>query len=319
MADSRINVYHNLSVMLNAGVPITRTLQTVQQGSRFGRLFSRIEDEVARGNSLSEAVQNHETKFQKLDRVLIRVGEETGQLSEMFNELSQWYSFRQRLNRTIRSGMVFPVLMIHALAFIAPVVPFALSGFDGEIYVRGLVKILSLFYISSAVILAIKFLTPKQGPLRWLLDSFILFVPLLGKAVRELELSRFTKIFSITYRAGIPIVKCAQMATEVISNRVMWRHLKGAQERAELGEELSLGFSKALPGEFISVWQVGEESGELDVSTWRLSQMHADNAEMRFSIIAQWVPRLIYAIVAGVMIYYIFVGYSQIYGNLSTF
>lgn len=317
MADSRINVYHNLSVMLNAGVSITRAFQSVHKGGRYGRLFSRIEQDVAQGNGLSDAVQNQNKKFQKLDLVLIRVGEETGQLSEMFEELSQWYSFRQRLNRTMRSGMVLPILMIHALAFIAPVVPFALNGFDSDIYLRGMGGILALFYIPALVILAIKYFTPKQGPLRWMLDSFVMFVPFVGKAVRELEMSRYTKIFAITYRAGVPIVQCAEMAIEGVSNRVIHRQLKGAGEQAKLGREMSLGFSKALPAEFISVWQVGEESGELDNSTWRLAQMHAENAEMRFSMIAQWTPRIVYAIVACVMIYYIFNGYSRIYGNLS--
>jgi len=303
--------------MLNAGVSITRALRSVPKGGRYGRLFSRIEQDVARGNGLTDAVRNHEAKFQKLDRVLIQVGEETGQLPEMFEELSQWYSFRQRLNRTISSGMVYPLLMIHALAFIGPVVPFALNEFDTSIYFRGLFGILGLFYIPAGVILMIKYLASKQGPLRWMLDSFTIFLPLLGKAFRELELSRYTKIFAITYRAGIPIVRCAEMATEVVSNRVLYGYLKGAQERARLGQEMSLGFSKTLPAEFISIWQVGEESGELDNADWRLAQMHAENAEMRFSIIAQWTLRVVYAIVAGVMIYYIFIGYSQIYGILS--
>ncbi|MHC4855729.1 MAG: type II secretion system F family protein, partial [Planctomycetota bacterium] len=316
-ADSRINLYHNLSVMLNAGVSITRALQSVHKGGRYGRLFLRIEQDVAQGNGLSDAVRNCQAKFQKLDRELIHVGEETGQLPEMFEELSQWYSFRQRLNRTIRSGMMYPLLMIHALAFIGPVVPFALNEFNTGIYFRGFFGILAFFYIPAAVILAMKYLTPKQGPFRWMLDSFTIFLPLLGKAVRELELSRYTKIFAITYRAGIPIVQCAEMATDVVSNRVMYGYLKGAQERANLGQEMSLGFSNKLPAEFISMWQVGEESGELDNSAFRLAKMHAENAEMRFSTIAQWTPRIVYAIVAGVMIYYIFTGYSRIYGDLS--
>jgi type II secretory pathway component PulF len=317
VADSRINLYHTLSVMLNAGVPITRALRSVPKGGRYGRLFAQIEQDVAQGSGLSDAVRNCRTKFQKLDRVLIQVGEETGQLPEMLEELSQWYSFRQRLNRTIRSGMVYPLLMIHALAFIGPVVPFALNEFDTGIYFRGLLGILALFYIPAAVILAMKCLTPRQGPFRWMLDSITLFLPLLGKAVRELELSRYTKIFAITCRAGIPIVRCAEMATEVVSNQVMVRRLKGAQERAALGQEMSTGFSNALPAEFISIWQVGEESGELDNTAYRLAKMHAENAEMRFSILAQWTPRIVYAIVAGVMIYYIFTGYAQIYGNLA--
>ena len=303
--------------MLNAGVPITRALQTARKSGRYGRLFSQIEKEVAAGNSLSDAVQKYKEKFRKLDRVLIQAGEETGQLAEMLEELSQWYLFRQRLNQTLRSGIIYPILMIHALAFIGPVVPFALSGFDSGIYIRGLVNILGFFYLPAAVILVIKYLTPKQGPLRRVMDSFVIHTPLLGKAVRDLELSRYAKIFAVTYRAGIPIVHCAQMATEVVSNRVMRHFLKGAQEKAASGEELSRGFSRALPAEFVSLWQVGEESGELDNSAQRLSQLYAENAEMRFSILAQWIPRLIYVLVAGVMIYYIFKGYMQIYGNLS--
>jgi len=79
---------------------------------------------------------------------------------------------------------------------------------------------------------------------------------------------------------------------------------------------MSTGFSRSLPSEFICVWEVGEESGELDESARRLGDMHADNAEMRFTLIAQWTPRIIYGIVACVMIYYIFKGYSQIYADL---
>ena len=303
--------------MLDAGVSITRALQSVSKRGAYGRLFSRIEKDVACGNGLYDAVWNQKKKFQKLDTVLIRVGEETGQLAEMFAELSQWYSFRQRLNRTVRSGMIFPLFMIHALAFIAPVVPFALGGFDGGVYLNKFLFILAIFYIPAAAILAVIFLTPKRGPLRWMLDGFVIRMPLLGKAVRELELSRYTKIFAITYRAGVPIVQCAEMATETVSNCIMSRQLEGAVEKARSGQEMSLGFSRALPAEFISVWEVGEESGELDNSAARLGRMHAENAQMRFEIIAQWIPRIVYAIVACVMIYYIFRGYSQIYGNLS--
>jgi len=302
--------------MLNAGVSIIRALQSVPKTGKYGRLFSRIEQDVSRGSSISDAAQNHRKAFQKLDLVLIRVGEETGQLSEMFEHLSDWYAFRQRMNRTIRSGLALPILLIHALALIGPIVPFAVSGFDGSVYLREFLKIIAIFYIPAAVILAIIYLTPKRGPLRWMLDVFVIGMPMLGKAVRELELSRYTKIFSITYRAGVPIIQCAEMATETVSNRVMVRRLEGAVQKGRDGQEMSLGFSRGLPAEFINVWQVGEESGELDNATWHLAKMHTDNSEMRFKIIAEWVPRMIYAIVSGVIIYYIIKAAGMIYGNL---
>ncbi|MFZ9011371.1 MAG: type II secretion system F family protein, partial [Anaerohalosphaeraceae bacterium] len=146
MPDPRVNLYHNLSVMLDAGVPITRALQSATKTGRVGRLFQTIETQVARGNSLSDVIRHYPRQFDKLDQTLIQVGEETGQLAEMLEALSQWYAFRQRLRRTTRTGLVLPVAMIHALALIAPVVPFALGGFDISIYVRGFLSILAIFY-----------------------------------------------------------------------------------------------------------------------------------------------------------------------------
>ncbi len=317
MADARINLYHNLSVMLDAGVPITRTLQGVHKAGRVGRLFEQIEQEVATGSSLTDAVEKHKRHFQPLDRVLIEVGEQTGQSAEMFEELSRWYAFRQRLNRTIRSGMLLPILYIHATAFIVPVIAMAFSGFDLDVYFRGVFGILAMFYIPAVIILGIIFLAPKTGPLRWGLDTFAIHFPLLGQAIRELELSRYCKVFAITYRAGIPIVEAARMATDAVSNRPMHHRLKGGYEMVKQGELMSSGFARSVPGEFLGIWQVGEESGNLDDSAWRLGDNHAFNAEMKFTAIAQWVPRIVYGTVCGVMIYYIFVGYSRIYGNLS--
>jgi type II secretory pathway component PulF len=302
--------------MLNAGMPITRALQSVHKSGRFGRVFTQIEQGVSRGNSLTDIIQKHPAQFKKLDVTLIRTGEETGQLAEMLEELSRWYSFRQRINRLLFSGMAYPILMIHALAVLAPVVPFALSGFDIAIYVRGLLTILGIFYIPAALILAIKMFSPKEGPLRRMLDMFVIQLPIVGKAVRELELSRYARVFAVTYRAGIPIIRCCEMAAGAVSNTDMLARLEGAGQKARLGQEMSLGFSSQLPLEFISLWKTGEESGMLDDTAWRLSAMHAENAERRFATIAQWTPRLVYVIVACVMIYYIFKGYSQIYGNL---
>jgi MSHA biogenesis protein MshG len=302
--------------MLNAGVPISRALEAAHKRGKYGRIFKQIQAEIAAGHSLSDTVNARKRHFDKLDRALIHVGEQTGQTAEMFEMLSEWYAFRQRLARVVRSGMMLPVVQIHLLAIIAPVISFALNGFDGSVWVKGFFSILATFYIPAAIILGIIFLTPKTGPLRWILDIFVMGIPLLGKAIRQLELSRYSKVFSITYKAGVPITEATQMATDSVNNLVMHKMLYGALEKVKVGDEMTSGFSKNLPGEFISVWEVGEETGDLDESAWRLGNMHAENAEMRFTAIAQWVPRIIYVIVACYMVYHIFQGYSKIYGGM---
>lgn len=317
MADSRISCYHNLSTMLNAGMPIVRVFQTVHKRGRCGRAMRLLEQEVAAGSSLTDAVQTHQRRFEKLDRTLIAVGEQTGQTAEMFEMLAQWYEFRQRLQRQVVSGMVLPTLEIHAAAFIVPVVPFALGGWDPWVYWQGVLGILGfLFYSPLGVILAILYLTPKRGPIRWVFDFVVSLIPVLGKAVSELELSRYCKVFAITYKAGIPIVQSSQMALDAVNNSVIYRRLRGAHERVKMGEEMSKGFSSILPGEFRGIWEVGEESGDLDESAWRLGNMHADNAENLFTILSKMVPFCIYLFVIIVIVYFIFKGYSQIYQGL---
>jgi type II secretory pathway component PulF len=318
MADSRINLYHNLSVMLNAGVPITRALQQGHKGGKYGRLFSQIEQDVARGCGLAEAVGKYKKQFAPLDVTLIRVGEETGQTAEMFEALAQWYAFRQRLMRRMRTGMILPVFYIHAAAFLLPVVPYALGGWDESVYFRGMFGILALAYIPALVVLGIVYLTPKQGLLRRILDHFILLIPVVGKAVKELSLSRYCKTFAITYKAGMPILQCARMATESVSNVVLERRLQGAYDKIQLGQEMSKGFSKLLGGEFISIWEVGEESGELDETAFRLGNMHAENAERLFTFLAWAIPFLIYLLVIGLLAYFIITAYTKlIYGGIS--
>ena len=319
MPDSRIHLYHNLSVMLAAGMPITRSLQSVNKRGKTGRLFTQLSQEVSTGQSLTDAVRLHNKQFSSLDLILIEVGEQTGQLAEMFEALSQWYAFRQRLVRAMRSGMVLPLLYIHATAFIVPVIACAFSEFDPMVYVRGVLGILAVFYLPAAVILGIVFLTPKHGPLRWMMDRAVLLMPLLGSAIRDLEMGRFSKVFAITYKAGIPIARCAEMATDSLKNSLICRKLSGACEQVKRGEEMSVGFSASLPGEFLGIWQTGEESGDLDDAARRLGEMYAESAERKFTALAQWAPRLIYAIVCMVMIYYVFRGYSQIFSHIYTF
>jgi len=119
------------------------------------------------------------------------------------------------------------------------------------------------------------------------------------------------------YKAGVPILECARMATDSAGNLVMRRRLAGAYDMARAGEEMSKGFSRSLPAEFISIWEVGEESGELDESAARLGNMHAENAERLFGLISKLLPFGIYLIVIAVIAYSIITAYMKIFSSYS--
>lgn len=315
MADARVNLYHNLAIMLNSGVPIIRALQNAHKVGRYGRLFKEVEADVASGMSLADIVELHKKEFEPLDRTLITIGEQTGQTAEMFEMLSQWYAFRQRVSRTIRAGMLLPMFYIHAASILIPVVPFALGGWDVSVYFRLMFTILAIFYIPGLAILGILYFTPEQGILRYILDAILVHLPLIGKGIRELALSRYCKTFSIMLKAGVPILECARMATDSTANAVIRNRLAGAYEKARVGEEMSKGFSRSLPAEFISIWEIGEESGELDESAARLGDMHAENAERIFGLVSKLLPFGVYLLVVGLIAYFIITYYMKIFSS----
>lgn len=319
MADPRIHLYHNLSALLAAGVPINRALTAAMPRGRLGRLFFDIAASVSKSESLAEAVESRRRRFEPLDVTLIRVGEDTGNLSEVLAMLAEWYTFRQQIRRVIGSGLVLPALMVHLLALLAPVPSFALGGWDVKGYVTGVVMILAMFYIPAAAILAVLYLTPKRGLLRTLLDTFVYGLPILGRAVRDLSLSRYSKVFGIALKSGLPIVKSAELALDIAPNAVVRRALCGSLAAVKKGNEMSEGFSRRLPGEFLELWKVGEETGDLDECAIRLGKLFGQAADRGFQTVAEWTPRLVYAIVAGVMVYHILKGFSHIYGSLGTF
>jgi len=319
MADPRVQLFHTLSVLMDSGVPLLRALQVAGNTAAGGyqRHMRRIEDEVRRGRSLSESMSDFRI-FSPLDIALVRTGEETGQLAETLEELSRWYEFQARLRRTIIAGLTYPALVVHFAAFVAPLIPVLLSGFNWEGYGRGVLSILAVFYVPLFIVVGILRFSPRRGPLRLLLDRLFLSIPVLGTAVKKMAISRYCKAFALMYGGGIPILKAAEQAPDACGNMVMARRFERACEAVQTGRNMSEGFPRSIGQEFLAVWEVGEESGDLDTSAARLGRQYAEQAEHLFGLIAQMVPRIIYFLLLLYVGFLIIMAYMQILGGMTT-
>ena len=314
MAKSLALAYHNLSIMLDAGVPLLRSLNTVGSGldPRLRRDFLKLAESASKGNPLAKTMAQSPKIFDPVDVMLIKAAETSGSLPESFKLLSQWHESAQRIRKKILSGMALPILLIHAMAFLAPFPGFALGGWQIKLYLISVVKILSLFYIPAAIIFVILRMTPKTGLLRRLLDRLTLKIPLLGRAVYKLALSRYCWVFHMLTKAGVPITACAEKAAAAAGNAVVTDLVKPAVASTKAGRPVSDGLSTELPLDFLDIWRVGEEVGKLDDVTKRLADNNAEAAEFWLNEFARWLPRLVYFLVCLLMIYHIFKGFARI-------
>ena len=130
MPDNRAIVYHNLSVMLEAGVPVLRSLNTVLPAAKgaFGRAFSDVVNSVHNGVDIDQAMSRYPKIFDSLELALIHAGQLSGDLDIVLDHLSQWHEFLARIRRIILSGLALPLLLIHVAAFLGPIPAVFLGG-----------------------------------------------------------------------------------------------------------------------------------------------------------------------------------------------
>jgi len=316
MANKLATAYHNLSIMLEAGIPVQRALNTIAAGLKgeLRKTFLNLVKGVSAGNCLAETMSKYPNVFATLDVMLVDAADTSGNLSESLKLLSEWYDFSNRLKNRLISGLMLPLVVIHIAALVGPL-PYL---FMGIINVAGyIIKVaitLALFYIPLSIILATLHLMPNTGTIRRFLDFVVLKIPILGLAVRQLALSRYCRAFNMLYKAGIPSIPCAQQAPGVTGNVIVAEGVKGGAESAQAGNMVWEGFSPELPADFLNIWRIGEETGELDNCIKRLADNTTENAEQLFSEFVQWLPRIIYWLICAVIVIQILMIASMLFG-----
>jgi len=301
-------IYHDLAVLLDAGLPIIKSLDTVSEGlqGHLRNIFSSLSKSVSQGNTFADSMAKYPKVFARLDVMLVKSAELSGELPNCFKMLSNWYEFSNRIKGIIISGLILPILIFHIMVFIVPLPSMVLGKISTTEYMMQIAKVLGFLYLLIGITLAVYHSVPNNGLFRRLLDVLILRIPILGQAVRQLSICRYCRGFNMLYKAGVPIKDCAAQATELTGNLIIADIFQGGAASIAAGNMAYKGFSNRLPLDYLNIWQTGEQIGELDKMVDKIAEIAGDRAELLFTEFAKWLPRLVYALVCIVMIIQIF-------------
>jgi type IV pilus assembly protein PilC len=250
--------------------------------------------------------------------MLIEVAEKSGNLPDLIGLLSKWREVSHRMFRRMLSGLMLPAMVLIIAAFIFPIPRFVLTGMTAGEYLREVAAILSLFIVPAIVIVLIIRFTPKTGPLRRALDSLVLRIPVLSRAMYRLALSRYCWAFHMLCKAGVPVSDCVEMSISAAGNLVVGDMFRPAAKSVREGGTMGEGLSPKLPLELVEMWKVGEETGQLDDISKRLADTYTEQAEFWFHEFSRWFPRFVYLLICIMLIYMIFQTASGIWGTLGT-
>jgi type IV pilus assembly protein PilC len=292
-----INFCFNMEQLTRAGVPLLdglKDLRDTQEHPRFREIVANLVDEIEGGKTLSEALAEHSTIFDPLFVSLIRAGEATGQLPDIFESLSKTIKWQDELEKTTKKLLTSPlivgtvVLSVTAflMVYLVPqLVDFIESmGQELPFHTRALIAtsdfIVAYWYIiiitPPVTFFGIKLLVKHNEKAAMRADLIKISIWKLGPVLKKLLLSRFANFFAMMYAAGIPILKCLEIAEDIIGNKVIKQALATVRNDIQQGAPIALSFKNTglFPPLVIRMLQVGEVTGNLDSALLNVSYFY---------------------------------------------
>ncbi len=302
-----------LSTMLDAGLTVSRSLEVLEDkaaDSRLQTVFAGMRQKVADGATLREAF-GEAGKFPDFLLNMISVGERSGRLDAMLEEAGRYYEMKANLRRTFISNIIFPALQYVAAVAIISVTLYILNSLQDK--PTSLVYHLLLGYGTPVLLYVAYRLFAAHGvSARWV-QEVILKAPIFGQLSSRLALARFSLAMHAMLEAGMSAPETLRYAFEATDNAAFCARSQAAQEVVKSGEPFTAALrgTGLFPEDYLSIMFVGEESGKLsDKMDW-LADHYNQKAEDALNMATKVVARLIWVLVALVIIVFVFQLFSR--------
>ena len=275
-----------METLLNAGIAILPSLSGLKNhlehpglSAALGELASDLE----KGRALSVSMHRFPNIFPPLFISMVNVGENTGQLGPAFAQISHYLEVDRETQDQIKTATRYPTFVMIALViamvilnlFVIPSFTSVFAGFGTELpWATRLLIATSDFTVNywHLILLAAivtfmglsAYLKTEDGKYKW--DRFKLRLPIVGTIIERATLARFSRAFSMAFRAGVPITQTLAIVSKAVDNSYLERQIMSMRDGLEHGESLTQtaiasGLFTPLVVQMISV---GEETGTVD-------------------------------------------------------
>jgi MSHA biogenesis protein MshG len=303
-----------------AGVPILRAFAGLEASATKPAMVDMLKDiraSLDQGRELSAAMARHQDVFGAFYISMIRVGEMTGRLTEVFLRLNEHLEFERDVRERIKQAMRYPIFVLIAMAiavvilniFVIPVFAKVFAGFHAELplITRGLLAFsawmlawwpLLLAGAIGAVVLIRGYLNTTAGRYRW--DARKLKLPIVGDIVLKATLARFARSFALSSQSGVPLVQALTVVAQTVDNAFIGSRIEQMRDGIERGETITR--CAAATGVFtpvvLQMIAVGEETGELDNLLFEIAGMYERETDYSIKGLSAAIEPILLAVIA---------------------
>lgn len=299
--------YGELSVLLNSGINLKRALDLIidiQAKEKHKKVIQEISKAIVNGSSLSEALQRHKS-FTPYEYHAIKIGEQTGQLHHIAENLSAFYERKRELKRQLVSSLSYPLIVlftavlvvIFMLSYVVPMFVdiFEQNKVDLPWLTRVIVKLSDLLLSNGgllAVIIAGVFIgfrmMAKQQWYYKLIGKLQTRIPVFGSYLKKIYIIQFTQAMALLTKARIPLVQGIQLVRQMIRFYPLEHSLTSIEKDMVQGEKLDRCFEKhsLYDKKIIALLKVAEETNQTEFIFQKLYDQYSAEIKYQGQIIS---------------------------------
>jgi type IV pilus assembly protein PilC len=313
-AKEKQSFYANLETLLTAGLDIQRALKLIQEGVKKRQnqaVLVSLHDSIVEGAALSEAMEIRDV-FTDYEVQTIRIGEETGRLSIVLQELADFFEKSMRYRRQLIGALSYPLfvsgfailVVFFLLRFLVPMFSgvYGRFGQDLPFITQQIVNISEwlesysyLIFLFFGGLVAFLFSQKERGWFKKWSAILLIRMPIFGKIIKQIYLARFCQSMALLLHSKVPLLRAVELVRAMINFYPIEIALEAAEKGIIKGDLLShqLRLFKLFPSSFLALIEVGEEASQLENMFSKLSSQYNEKVDQQTEVIGRLIEPIL--------------------------
>lgn len=337
----KVDFTRQLSTMINAGLPLTQSLEVLEEQTRNARMkeiVTELVGDIRGGSSFSKALERHPGVFPNVFISLVKAGEASGGLDKTLLRLADTMERQRDFQSKTKGAMVYPVVVMAAMAgvfalmmlFVMPKLSSMYDNMGAELPMITKVLIgtstfmvkrwyLILLLLVGGIFAFNKYKKTDVG--KHQLAKLIFKLPIVGIISKQTQLAEFTRTLGLLASSGVPILDSLDIAAESMTNVIYQEGIAAAAERVRKGEPLSIPLKENtyFPPLVSQMVAVGEQTGKVDEVLIKLSSYYESESEMSIKNLSTAIEPIIMIALGGMVALLMLSVITPIYNLTSQF
>jgi len=290
-----------LATLLGAGLSIMEgvaalTEQTENETAK--KIWVDVREGIKEGTSFADALSRHPRVFSTLYCQMVRAGEASGALDQILRRLADYLENQVKLRSKVFSMMTYPILMmvvstlilLFLIAYVVPKVTSIFADLNQALPLPTVILLnisdfiqsyglLVFLLIAVGVFYLKRHIASPEGREKY--DRIALKLPLVGRVVKMVAISRFTKTLATLISSGVQLLKALEIVQEVVGNKVLEETIREARTNIREGDSISAPLKRSglFPPLVTHMIAIGEKSGELETMLQKVSEAYDNEVE----------------------------------------